>query len=120
MKVAFPYKEESSDIFPRIKRPIAKVYFWSQLNKDWVEYNMIVDTGADYTILPKLATFDLGIDFKEDCLLKRTYGVGGSQGIYLLKTKMKIKIGPFVTKIPLRLSRYKCCAAAFRKTSMFR
>lgn len=101
MKVVFPYEEKESDIFPRIKRPVAEVYFWSHLINNWLRYKMIVDTGADYTILPKHRSVDLGIDLQKDCFLKKTYGVGGSNTVFFLKKKMRIKIGNIEMSIPL-------------------
>ena len=97
---SFPYKTESSDIFGSIKRPIAEVSFWSLKSKRWLKYTMIVDTGADYTLLPNYVAFDLGIDLEKDCREYRTFGIGGSEIVYLVK-KHKISIGNFEIKIPL-------------------
>lgn len=101
MKITFPYEEKESDIFPKIMRPVAEVHFWSKLINGWLGYKMIVDTGADYTILPKYRTVDLGVDLNKDCLIEKTYGVGGKAKVYFLKKKVKIKIGNFKFKIPL-------------------
>lgn len=101
MKTIFPYEEKKSDIFPKIKRPVAEIYFWSKLINNWLLYKMIVDTGADYTILPKDCSVDLGIDLKKDCFAKKTFGVGGKELVYFLKKKMRIKISKFCFEIPL-------------------
>lgn len=101
MRVVIPYEEEKSNIFPKIKRPVAYVHFWSRFINDWVRYKMIVDTGADYTILPLYRTLDLGIDPKKDCVLKKTSGVGGKTTVYFLKRNIKIKIGSFELDIPV-------------------
>lgn len=101
MKVTFPYEEKRSDIFPKIKRPLAKVYFWSKLINNWLGYKMVVDTGADYTVLPKYGSVDLGIDLKKDCLVKKTFGVGGLQRVYFFKKRAKLKIGEAELLIPL-------------------
>lgn len=101
MGIAFPYEEKESNIFPKIKRPVAAVYFWSKLTKSWLRYKMIVDTGADFTLLPRFCSVDLGINLKTDCLVKKTTGIGGQEIVYFLKEKIKIKIGDFSLKIPL-------------------
>lgn len=101
MKTVFPYEEKESDIFPKIMRPSAEVYFWSKLTDSWLGYKMIVDTGADYTILPKYRAVDLGINLTNDCIIKKTYGVGGGVKVFFLKNKVRISIGNFEFKIPL-------------------
>lgn len=101
MKAVFPYEEKKSALFPKIKRPIAEVYFWSKLINGWLRYKMIVDTGADYTILPRYCSVDLGINLAKDCLRKKTAGVGGEETVFFLKKKARVKIGNFQLGIPL-------------------
>ncbi len=101
MKVTFPYEEKEADIFPRIKRPVAEVYFWSKFIRNWIRYKMIVDSGADYTIIPKYYSADLGIHLLQDCYVKKTYGVGGGTTVFFLKRKWLIKIGEEELRIPL-------------------
>lgn len=62
---------------------------------------MVVDTGADFTILPKYLGLDLQVDFKTDCQTDDTAGVGGTQKIYLCKNLVKTKIGDLERTIPL-------------------
>jgi len=62
---------------------------------------MIVDTGADYTILPMKAAFDLMIDPGKECRKYSTRGVGGTENVYLYNKKMLIRIGESKTRIPL-------------------
>lgn len=101
MRIVFPYEEKKSNIFPKIKRPVAEIYFWSKLIDGWLRYKMIVDTGADYTILPRYCSVDLGINLTKDCLVRKTAGVGGQAKVFFLKTKAKIKIGESPLEIPL-------------------
>jgi hypothetical protein len=61
---------------------------------------MIVDSGADYTILPRFYAIDLGIDLKQDCLSYQTFGIGGSEKVYLLKNT-KIRLGKWERFIPV-------------------
>jgi predicted aspartyl protease len=55
MDIEFPYREEESDIFDRIKRPRIKVEIFSQTTGAWgVIDEVLVDTGADFCVLPRL------------------------------------------------------------------
>jgi predicted aspartyl protease len=100
MKASFPYKVESSHIFGLIRRPTASVSIWSPQRDRWLTYTMIVDTGADYTLLPYSASEDLKLDLEKDARELRTFGIGGSETVYLLKN-CKIKIGKFELVVPL-------------------
>lgn len=92
MEVKFPFEVRSSGIFGPIRRPIAKVDFWSRVRNDWVELIMLVDTGADYTLLPKFYAEDLGINLERESVPYTTLGVGGSETVYLLK-ELRAKLG---------------------------
>src|SRR3989338_10940866 len=92
MRVIFPYEEKESNIFPKIKRPVANVYFWSKLIDSWLRYKMIVDSGADYTILPRYCSVDLGISLRRDCRLVETARVGGKAIVYFLKRKARSRV----------------------------
>lgn len=61
---------------------------------------MIIDTGADYTILPYYLSFELGIDLEKDCEKIKTTGVGGSEFVYLFR-KQKVRLGSWEKSIPL-------------------
>lgn len=88
--------------FGRIFRPVAKVSFKSPKQKNiWTDTWMVVDTGADFTILPRYLSNDLGISLEHDCVKDTTKGVGGAQVIYLCKDRIKAKIGTLERKIPL-------------------
>lgn len=98
--IKFPFEVTSSQIFGRISRPIARVDFWSYAIKNWVEIVMLVDTGADYSLLPKFYADDLGINLEKDCQPYSTFGIGGSETVYLLKETM-VKLGPWQLTIPV-------------------
>lgn len=62
---------------------------------------MIVDSGADYTMLPKKYVSELGIDLRRDTKKLSTRGVGGSSRVYLLRNKQRVKLGEWERQIPL-------------------
>ena len=67
MALSFSFKKERSAILGNIYRPVARVQFWSKTSKDWVAIRMIVDSGADYSLLPRYMADELGIDLETDC-----------------------------------------------------
>ncbi len=101
MDVRFPYRYEGKGVFGSIYRPVAKVSLKSPKFNSWTTVWMVVDTGADFTILPKYLALDLGISLKKDCLVDTTKGVGGIQTIYLVKDKLAVKIGKVERNIPI-------------------
>lgn len=101
MDVRFPFENAGNNFFGRIFRPVAKVSFHSATRDLWTDAWMVVDTGADFTILPRYLSEDLGISLEIDCIKDTTVGVGGVQTIYLLKSKIKVKLGHIERTIPL-------------------
>lgn len=101
MKTSFPYEVKKSSIFKFVRRPVVIAGFWSTRFNRFVEYSLIVDTGADYTLFPKAIAADLGIDLRRDCVQFKSRGVGGEAKVYLVKTKIAIMIGNVKRQIPL-------------------
>jgi len=62
---------------------------------------MLVDSGADYTLLPYFLAYPLGINLITDCKIIHTQGVGGISKVYLFKKKIKVKLGEFRRQIPI-------------------
>ena len=62
---------------------------------------MVVDSGADFTILPRYLSEDLEISLEHDCIKDTTAGVGGEQAIYLCKERIKAKLGHYERNVPL-------------------
>ncbi len=101
MDVKFPYENAGDGIFGKIFRPIAKVTLQSLGTDKSVSVWMVVDTGADYTILPRHFSKKLRISLERDCIKDTTFGVGGEQTVYFCKKKIKARIGKFNRHIPL-------------------
>lgn len=100
MVLTFPFEENFSPILGKIHRPIAQAFFFSQKKNRWYETWMIVDTGADYTLLPKYFAERLSINLKKDCKTFKTEGIGGTEKVYFLK-RIKAKLGEWERNIPV-------------------
>ena len=100
MVLKFPFKKEQSSILGTIYRPIARIIFWSKREKNWLAVRMIVDTGADYTLLPRFMAERLGVNLEKDCKVFNTYGIGGGERVYFLP-KIKVKLGDWKRMIPI-------------------
>ncbi len=61
---------------------------------------MIIDTGADYSILPRTYADALGIDLLRDCSAHRTLGIGGTERIFLYRSQAA-RLGNYARKIPI-------------------
>ena len=101
MDIKFAYKYEGKSYFGDIYRPIAKVSLQSPKLATRTDVWMVVDTGADFTILPRYVAKDLGIDLETDCIVDTTKGVGGEQTIHLFKRNIKAQIGNFTRVVPI-------------------
>lgn len=93
-----PFKRIGKEYLGTIFRPYAIVSIQGE-NKEWFLVEMVVDTGADYTLLPRRYAQVLGIDLSK-CHPKTSLGIGGSETVYLYKSLL-IKIGDWLKKIPV-------------------
>jgi len=100
MALTFPFEKKPSSIFKEVFRPVVQVFLYSEVKKIWYEIWMIVDTGADYTLLPKYFAERLKIDLKKECQLFKTAGIGGEEKVYL-KENLKVKIGNWERFVPV-------------------
>lgn len=101
MKIAdFPFKRIGKTKLGEIFRPYASVLIFSEKRNEWIPMEMIVDTGADYTMLPKRCADFLKIDLNTECIAETTLGIGGSETVYLYKS-LPIKIGKWKKKVPV-------------------
>lgn len=100
MPLTFAFEKASSSIFGYVYRPVAWVEFWSKSTNNWIGIWMVVDSGADYSLLPRYMSEYLGINLRNDCKDFSTLGVGGKEKVYLLK-KEKIKLGMWEITAPV-------------------
>lgn len=61
-----PYKERESGIFGKTKRPLIDLYIFSEIKKDWLFLaDVLADSGADVSILPRTIGESLARDIKK-------------------------------------------------------
>lgn len=101
MEIKFPFEDAGQGMFGHIFRPVAKVSFKSPNIEKWVDIWMIVDTGADYTVLPRHLSEKLRISLKYDCIKDSTAGVGGEQTIFLCKSRVEARLGKIERIVPI-------------------
>jgi len=101
MDIKFPYEKIGKTAFGEIYHPVVKVTLKSPVIDKSVDIWMVVDTGADYTIIPRHFCEKLRISLEKDCFKDETMGVGGSQQVYFCKNKILATIGPHKREIPL-------------------
>ncbi len=102
MKIAsFPFSFKGEVHLGKIYRPYIQIYITSDKVDEWVYVEMLVDTGADYSLFPKRYAQLLQINLDKDCKPEKTHGIGGLEKIYLCKSSVTIKIGSFEKVIPV-------------------
>lgn len=100
MALTFDFEKDLSPILGEIRRPVAKALFYATDKKRWYEVWMIVDTGADYTLLPRYFAKRLDVDLKCDCRIFKTTGVDGQEKVYFLP-KVRAKLGDWERVVPV-------------------
>jgi predicted aspartyl protease len=85
-----------------IRRPVAKVEFWSPEFNEWQTHTMLIDTGADYTILPMYMAGLLGLDMSKADTIK-TNGIEGARQTSFLEG-VKVRLGKHERSIPVGIA----------------
>lgn len=99
--MSFPFEERTSSIFGKVWRPVALVEFCSVLNSAlWTTIRMIVDTGADYTLLPRSYAKAIGVDLERDCRPFEILGIGGHEVVYV-HPRIQVRIGEWTAVVPV-------------------
>ncbi len=93
MELKFPYLEEESNIFGKIRRPRIKIKILSETSGDWeVLDEVLADTGADLTILPRF----MGRLLVDDITAGKYFEVKGvvpGAMLIIYVHELKIKLG---------------------------
>lgn len=101
MIVEFPYRYVTTNQFGKLYRPYAKILVRNVKNPQlWLERVAIVDSGADFTLFPRKDAFLFGINLSKDAKIDKTFGVGGSERIFLYKNLL-VRLGNRDLKIPV-------------------
>jgi aspartyl protease len=98
--ITFRFERRRSAIFGVVYRPVARVSLWSSRAQNWVDVVMLVDSGADYTLLPNLYAGLLGVRLERECRHLLTVGIGGSERVRLLP-QLRMRLGPWSRRIPV-------------------
>lgn len=96
-----PFGFKGDGYLGKIYRPNIQALIGSNHINEFIPLEMIVDTGADYTLLPKRYARLLAINLEKECIPNITHGVGGQEVIYLCKKSVRIKISDFEKIIPV-------------------
>jgi len=97
---SFPFTFIGKTKLGKIYRPYAIISAYSKARKKWQPLEMIIDTGADYSLFPKRYAAILGISLIQECETETTLGVGGSETVYQYR-KLPIMIGKWQKNIPV-------------------
>jgi predicted aspartyl protease len=89
-RIEFKYQKESSNIFASIKRPRVTLQVFSRVFREWIVVeDVLADTGADISIIPKT----LGIILVGEITNRRRYKIQGmvsSAFMYLHRLKVRL------------------------------
>lgn len=97
--VTFTFETIETKHLGVIRRPVAQVEFWSSEFNEWQTHTMLIDTGADYTILPMYMVGLLGLDLSQAQTI-RTNGIEGSRQTSFFQ-EVKVRLGGFERIIPV-------------------
>lgn len=97
---SFPFTFISNTNLGRIFRPYAIVSAYSKQRKKWQPLEMIIDSGADYSLFPQKYAVVLGINLSQECRVETTLGIGGAETVHQYKN-LPIRIGKWQRQIPV-------------------
>jgi len=98
--LVIPFDRRRSAVFGTVRRPVVPVALWSARARAWVEVVMLVDTGADVTLLPHPYADILGVDLSRQCRPITSAGIGGTEAVQLLP-RLAMRLGPWSRRIPV-------------------
>lgn len=100
MKIRFADEQIVSPAFGETFRPSAEVWLQSRAIGKWYPITMVVDTGADVTLLPHWIAPILGIDLKRDGQPIEMSGIGGDEIVWLVRN-VKARLGDWERWMPV-------------------
>lgn len=90
MEIEFDFREESSGLFGRIKRPVAKIILINKYKK--IPQIFYVDSGADITLVPRSIGEILELENPKPSEITDIKGIG-EKGVPMVLRKLKIQLG---------------------------
>lgn len=104
MDLEFSYKDEKSDVFGNIKRPRIEIEIFSSKKDRWVWLDeVLVDTGADFCVLPRFLGNILVKDITKGRYVEIKGVVPGVKLIAYLHTQ-RIKLGELEFIAPVAIA----------------
>lgn len=104
LKVKFSYREKESGIFGKTKRPLIDLYIFSEIKKKWFFLaEVLADTGADISILPRTIGESLIKDIKKGKYLE-IRGITPSAYTEVFIHNLTCKIREFKFKAPFAIA----------------
>lgn len=100
MKVSFPFHYSHTNSFGKVFCPYVTIGVWKKSLGIYVNQTAIVDTGSDMTMFPRYSASLFGINLASETQQGETFGIGGSETIFLYKD-LKIKLGGVILQIPV-------------------
>ncbi len=100
--VSFTFERAQTPLLGEVHRPMVTVKLWSDVFNQWETVKMLVDTGADYTLLPQYLGY-LFAAKRDKANQQATMGIGGSHQVHFLE-KVRVKVGAFERVIPVGIA----------------
>jgi hypothetical protein len=112
----FPYEQRHGTFLGTQNRPMVTVSFWSPIDQDWHQVLMLLDTGADVTVIPRYLASFIGLDLQSARKIE-TAGIGGNSELSIIddvtisigtgdkKKEIAIPVGVTAERIPPLLGR---------------
>lgn len=97
---SFPFSYIGNTKLGKIYRPYAIIQAYSKIRHKWQPLEVIIDTGADYSLFPFRYAQVLGVNLTRECIKEATLGIGGKESVYQYK-KLPVKIGSWQKSIPV-------------------
>lgn len=99
LSLTFEFQEKYTASFGNIPRPVAQVNFFNEVQRSWKNVTLMIDTGADITLLPSYIAVWLDIDLGKLEKIS-TQGIGGSHHVFV-KRDMRVKLGQWERQVPV-------------------
>jgi len=103
-EIEFPYIQQESKIFGKILRPLIPIEIFSALSNDWISIDeVLADTGADVTILPRFIGEMLVEDITTGEYIE-IRGITPSSALVAFLHQMKARISDKEFKLPIAIA----------------